>query len=67
MPRFVPSRRRFLSPRQLADSLGVSESALYVWRKLGAGPDFVRLRRVVRYDVQDVESWLAQKREGVAP
>jgi hypothetical protein len=39
--------------------LAVSVGALRRWRREGRGPAFTRVERCVRYDVRDLESFLA--------
>lgn len=49
----------FLSPRQLADKLNVSEPTLARMRCQGSGPRYRKLGRSVKYRWSDVEEWLA--------
>ena len=51
-----------LSPKQLARRLSVPVSTLEFWRQAGKGPAYHKPGRVVRYAVEDVESWLAQRK-----
>lgn len=53
-------RPAMLSPRQLADYLGVPVKTLYDWRWKGEGPPGYRVGRHVRYRVEDVEAWLEE-------
>src|SRR5262245_35936418 len=48
-----------LTESETAQQLGVSISGLRKWRNSGTGPRFVRIGRLVRYLVRDVETWLA--------
>jgi predicted DNA-binding transcriptional regulator AlpA len=53
---------RIIRPRQAAESLSLSESALKQMRMRGEGPEFVRLgNRLVGYRVESVERWLEQQ------
>jgi predicted DNA-binding transcriptional regulator AlpA len=54
----------FLLTAELARRLRLTDRALLVWRKRGAGPRFIRLgpKRVV-YARADVEAWLASRQE----
>jgi hypothetical protein len=55
-------------PQQLASSadvaelLQVPEHTLAQWRWRGTGPAFIRVGRYVRYDLADVQRWLAQRK-----
>jgi excisionase family DNA binding protein len=54
----LPTTLRFLTQRQLADLIGVSERTLERWRVEGRGPKFVAIgprRRLYRVD--DVDAW----------
>lgn len=51
---------RLLAPRQLAEALNVTTKTLERWRMTGDGPPYIRVsRKVVRYRLSDVESFLA--------
>ena len=47
-----------LTELEAASRLGVSISGLRKWRNGGTGPKFVRLGRLIRYRVRDLEIWL---------
>jgi len=47
---------------QVAEMLNVTTHSLYVWRKKGIGPVYVKLNgRTVRYRQEDVEEWIKSK------
>jgi len=48
----------YLSSRQAALHLGVSEAALRLWRSQGRGPRYFRLNRLVRYRRLDLDAWV---------
>jgi len=48
---------KYLSPEELADKFSVPLQTIYGWNKTGAGPDYIRVGRHVRYRPQDVEWW----------
>lgn len=50
----------------LATRLGVSRSTLQSWRYSGRGPRFIKLGRMVRYRVADVEAYLHANTRGSA-
>lgn len=54
--------RRFLSPEQVAGLIGVPVSTLAQWRYRGRGIPFLRIERLVRYDLADVEAYLQRSR-----
>lgn len=62
--------RRLLSENEAAKYLGVSISFLAqsrmhsnLWKGDNAYPPFVRVgRRGIRYDVQDLDTWIASRR-----
>ena len=54
-----------------ADSMDTNETALYVncsasalrnWRRRGSGPPFIRMNRLIRYMVEDVDAWINENR-----
>jgi predicted DNA-binding transcriptional regulator AlpA len=50
----------FLTSFQVARFLGVSQWALVTWRRLGRGPQFIRLgRNAIRYPKKEFDVWLA--------
>lgn len=50
-------------PHEVAAYLRVSVATLEYWRRVGGGPDFVRLKnRQIRYYGQDVRTWLDARR-----
>ncbi len=56
------STSRILRTRKAASYVGLSASTLEKMRLSGDGPRFVRLGRVVGYDVQDLDAWIDQRR-----
>lgn len=62
MPR-TKGLSRLLSPKELADILGVTPATLERWRVSGDGPKFVKLgnraHSPVRYRVEDVQAFIA--------
>ena len=53
----------FLTPRQLAAQIGVSEKTLDRWRKEGKGPAFHKItNKRIRYYLPDVDAWLTQRK-----
>ena len=53
---------RLMTTRDTAIYLSVSEAALKAWRLRGGGPPWIKVGHAVRYDLQDVDSWIAQNR-----
>jgi excisionase family DNA binding protein len=47
----------------VARILAVSPETLKAWRKRGEGPPAYRLGRLVRWRTDDVDRWLASRRE----
>lgn len=53
--------------QQAADYIGVNQSTLWRWEKKGKGPAFYRLSKsIVLYNRNDIDRWLAQKRNDPA-
>ncbi|TQM42634.1 helix-turn-helix transcriptional regulator [Halopolyspora algeriensis] len=55
------SLHRFLSPKELAEHLGVSKRTIDTWRQRGEGPRAYRVGRHLRFSVEDVEAWLEER------
>ena len=55
---------KLMTPRQLAQYLESSISALSQYRALGTGPEYFKIGKMVRYRKSDVNQWLEQQRIG---
>lgn len=53
----------FLSPRELAEYLGIPVATLYQWRHRGEGPRGFRIGKHVRYRLIDVDEWIEEQLE----
>jgi predicted DNA-binding transcriptional regulator AlpA len=53
-----------LNVKEAAYQLGVSMSLLNKWRVVGRGPAFVKLGRLVRYRLSDIDDWAASNMFG---
>lgn len=51
--------KRYLGIKQLADYLGVKEGTLYQWVFYRRIP-FVRIGRLVKFDLRRIEEWLKE-------
>lgn len=51
---------RMLNETAVAKALSVSVSALRRWRREGRGPVFTHLEKCVRYDVREIDRFLAE-------
>lgn len=56
-----PIKPEFMTPRELAQQLGVSPQTLASWRFYGKGPKFTRMERLIRYRLSDVDEWIASQ------
>ena len=52
---------RHLSIAQLAEREGVPVRTVYWWNQTGTGPRRMKLGRVIRYRLADVEAWEAAR------
>lgn len=50
--------RRLLSRNEVEETYGISRRFLEISASNGAGPRFVRVGRLVRYRVADIETWI---------
>jgi len=51
-----------LNTRQAAERCNLSSRTLEKYRVTGGGPLFIRLGRAVRYQLDDLESWITAHR-----
>lgn len=53
---------KYMAPKEVSEQLGVHVNTLAAWREKGEGPAFYRLggdRPIIKYETDDVKSWLA--------
>jgi hypothetical protein len=50
-------RSEMLSPSELAEILGVTESTLATWRSIGKGPPYMKAGNIF-YAIADVQHWI---------
>jgi len=53
---------KLVNEHDAARALGLSVRTIQKWRVSGAGPPFRKLGAAVRYDVDDLEAFLAARR-----
>ncbi|MGE0420730.1 MAG: helix-turn-helix domain-containing protein [Reyranellaceae bacterium] len=51
--------KRFLKTDEAAEYLSVSAPSLELWRTQGRGPAYTKMDKGVRYDVRDLDSFMA--------
>jgi predicted site-specific integrase-resolvase len=56
---------QLLNEIHASQMLGVSVGAMRRWRREGRGPQFTRVERCIRYDVRDIERFVAINSSGV--
>ena len=59
LPNPETTRHRLVDENEAADLLGLSKRTLQAWRVRGGGPPFLKLGRLVRYDVTMLWGWAA--------
>jgi excisionase family DNA binding protein len=53
---------RLLSAREVAELLQIPVGTIYQWRCTGVGPTSMRVGRHVRFNPEDVASWVEGRR-----
>jgi len=53
---------RWLRVRDAAQYLRMSKSTLDGWRSNGVGPPYMKVGRMVLYDVHDLDAWIKAKK-----
>lgn len=53
---------KLMTAKEVSKHLRISEAALYIFRRSGTGPNYIRLNdRLVRYRKSDIDEWLNAK------
>jgi predicted DNA-binding transcriptional regulator AlpA len=47
------------SPREVSELIGVSTGTLRSWRERLDGPQWLKVGKKIKYDRNDIETWLA--------
>jgi predicted DNA-binding transcriptional regulator AlpA len=55
-------RRERLTEPETAHYIGMSRPWLRLQRMRGTGPPYIRIGRAIRYDIRDLDAWLAKHR-----
>lgn len=53
-----PAIRQLLNNDATADLIGASRRTLPVWRVQGKGPKFIKIGKLVRYELAEIEAWI---------
>jgi excisionase family DNA binding protein len=56
----IEQKVKYLSPKELADMLGVDITTVYGWTSDRQIP-FIKIGRLVRFDLIKIDKWLKQK------
>jgi hypothetical protein len=52
-----------MTPKQMADYIGVSEDCLQAWRSARRGPPWSKTGKIVRYHVEETDNYLKDRRQ----
>lgn len=50
-----------MTTKEVAAYLGVAVSTLLLYRAMGTGPAYIKMRRLVRYRKSEVDAWLDEQ------
>jgi len=56
------SIERYLTPREAAAYLRIGFSTLSIYRMKRIGPKFIKWANNIRYDISDLDEWMAERR-----
>jgi len=59
--------KRYLTPRDAAAYLGMGLSTLSIHRMRGTGPQFIKWLTNIRYEINDLDAWMSERRVTPAP
>ena len=62
-PAGVQSERRLLTEDAVAEQLACSVALLRKWRRLGQGPEFCRIGKLIRYPQEGLSRFIDTKKE----
>jgi hypothetical protein len=51
-------KRKYFTPNEIAEFLGIKPNTLAKWRWKGIGPTFKKVGRAVRYHIDEVNNFL---------
>lgn len=54
-------KSHLLDETEVARLLAVSPRTLQAWRQHGSGPPYIRLSRLIRYRMEDIQRFLAER------
>lgn len=54
--------KKYLSPLEASDLVGISEEQLAVWRRKAMGPAYSKVGKLVRYNLADLEAFMDARR-----
>lgn len=52
---------RLMTSREVAEYLRISESLINSYRADGIGPVYIKMGKLVRYRLEDVEEWMSKQ------
>ena len=58
-PHPVEQQKSLMDERQLAEFLGIRPDTIRKWRVFKKGPRAIKIGHLVRYQMADVEAWIA--------
>ena len=58
----MPSKKRLLSVKEIAEEFGIAKRTLEYWRQLGTGPEYTMVGGKVMYARIDFEKFVAEGR-----
>lgn len=60
-------KSQLLNEKRAAQFLGCSRRTLQEWRRIGKGPNFIRMgdSRLIRYDTFDLQEWLNHRKNKI--
>jgi len=53
---------RLLDTKEVAAAIGLNVKTLENWRIAGNGPRYIKVGRLVKYDIVDIEAWKNARR-----
>ena len=54
--------KKFLSPREVEEIYGIDSGTLANWRTYGKGPSYIKVGRLIKYVIADLEEYFERHR-----
>jgi len=54
--------KKYLTSAEVEEMIGVKQQTLAHWRSQGKGPQYIKIGKVIRYALDELEKWIGAHR-----